>query len=152
MQSSASPASIPTWLGLGGLIPFAGLAVGAVVSREYGEICSRALLGYGVVILSFVGALHWGFAMTLGALGGAERRRVFIWSVLPALLAWIALLMRPQWGFALLVGGFLAHYWRDIRLAGKLNSGALPDWYLPLRTRLTIGACVCLAVGGFAVR
>jgi hypothetical protein len=124
MQSSASPASIPTWLGLGGLIPFAGLAVGAVVSREYGEICSRALLGYGVVIRS----------------------------VLPALLAWIALLMRPQWGFALLVGGFLAHYWQDIRLAGTLNSGALADWYLPLRTRLTVGACVCLAVGGFAVR
>lgn len=149
MQSSASPASIPTWLGLGGLIPFAGLAAGVVVSRDYGATCNRALLGYGVVILSFVGALHWGFAMASGALGGQERRRLFIWSVLPALLAWIALLLAPPLGYALLVAGFIAHYWQDSRLA-RLHPGMLPDWYLPLRTRLTVGACVCLAVGGFA--
>jgi hypothetical protein len=133
------------------LIPFAGLAAGVVVSRDYGASCSRALLGYGVVILSFVGALHWGFAMAWGALGCQERRRLFIWSVLPALLAWIAMLLAPPMGYALLVAGFIAHYSQDLRLV-RLIPGALPDWYLPLRTRLTVGACVCLAVGGFAAR
>ncbi len=134
------------------MIPFAALAVGAVVSRDHGALCSRALLGYGAVILSFVGALHWGFAMTLGALGGHQRRRLYIWSVLPALIAWLALVLVPPLGYALLVGGFIAHYWQDIRLVGPSAPGTFPDWYLPLRTRLTIGACLCLAVGGFAAR
>jgi hypothetical protein len=36
-----------------------------------------ALLGYGAVILSFVGALHWGFAMTLPDMPLRQRHACF---------------------------------------------------------------------------
>jgi hypothetical protein len=77
----------------------------------------------------------------------AERRRAcFIWSTVPALIAWPAILLMPPLASALLVAGFVAHYWQDRRLAAE---AALPKWYLPLRRRLTSVACACLLAGTF---
>ena len=56
------------WLGFGGLLPFIGLALTAFVDRHHGIVWADALVAYGAVILSFVGALHWGFAMALPAM------------------------------------------------------------------------------------
>jgi hypothetical protein len=53
---------------------------------------------YGAVILSFVGAQHWGLAMALPGLDEAERTHRFVWSVGPCLLAWPALVLPPQMG------------------------------------------------------
>lgn len=50
-------------------------------------------------------------------------------------------------GAALLIVGFAAHLVQDLRLASR---AALPAWYLPLRWRLTVTACVCLALGAVA--
>ncbi|MDO9599983.1 MAG: DUF3429 domain-containing protein [Azoarcus sp.] len=131
-------------LGYGGLLPFVLLAVAVFVD---GEIASRgrdALLAYGGVILSFVGALHWGFAMSLAALSPRQRTLCFIWSVVPALLAWPALLVDTTTANVLLIGGFLSTYWQYRRLAVSVG---LPGWYLPLRSRLTVVACLCLIAG-----
>lgn len=98
------------------------------------------------MILSFVGALHWGFAMCLPGLTDARRAACFVWSTVPALVAWPALLADPLFAAVLLVAGFVAHYWQDRRLAA---AAALPAWYLPLRLRLTSLASVCLLLGGF---
>ena len=136
------------WLGFGGLLPFIGLALTAFVDRHHGIVWADALVAYGAVILSFVGALHWGFAMALPAMPQALRRNCFVWSVVPALLAWPAVMLEPAFGAPLLVAGFVAHIWQDHRLAGRV---VLPDWYLPLRRQLSIVACVCLALGTFAV-
>jgi hypothetical protein len=83
------PSQPPTpvaWLGYGGLLPFVALA-GVGWWAPATPLWSTALLGYGAVILSFVGALHWGFAMAQGGLTEAERTRCFVWSVVPSLLA-----------------------------------------------------------------
>ncbi len=135
-------------LGFGGLLPFVGLALTAFVDRHHGIVWADALVAYGAVILSFVGALHWGFAMALPAMPQALRRNCFVWSVVPALLAWPAVMLEPAFGAPLLVAGFVAHIWQDHRLAGRV---VLPDGYLPLRRQLSIVACVCLALGTFAV-
>jgi len=135
-------------LGFGGLLPFVGLALTAFVDRHHGIVWADALVAYGAVILSFVGALHWGFAMALPAMPQALRRNCFVWSVVPALLAWPAVMLEPALGAPLLVVGFVAHIWQDHRLAGRV---VLPDWYLPLRRQLSIVACVCLALGAFSV-
>ncbi|MDD3325641.1 MAG: DUF3429 domain-containing protein [Zoogloea sp.] len=150
MNTPLSPA-LPrsaAWLGFGGLLPFIGLALTAFVDRHHGIVWADALVAYGAVILSFVGALHWGFAMALPAMPQALRRNCFVWSVVPALLAWPAVMLEPASGAPLLVAGFVAHIWQDHRLAGRV---VLPDWYLPLRRQLSIVACVCLALGTFAV-
>ena len=149
---SSSPASLtalPTsvaWLGYGGLLPFVALA-GIGWWAPGTPLWGMALLAYGAVILSFVGALHWGFAMVLGGLSDRERTHRFVWSVVPSLLAWPAVLLPMAGGAALLIVGFAAHQAQDLRLASR---AALPAWYLPLRWRLTVTACVCLALGAVA--
>lgn len=157
MSHAKNPRTNPTmpgsvaWLGYGGLIPFIALAAAtALLSQDAHTVFAygtRALFAYGAVILSFVGALHWAFAMTLNDLTAARRNGAFIWSVVPALLAWLALALAPVYAAALLIVGFLAQYAQDVALTRTV---ALPGWYLPLRRRLTTVACLCLALGGFA--
>ena len=147
-SSTIPPATPPTvaWLGYGGLLPFIALALAALAGLAPHVAWGGALRAYAAVILGFVGALHWGFAMALAGLSPAQRQAAFIWSVVPSLLGWLALLAPPVAGVALLVPGFLAHYAQDLRLARR---APLPAWYLPLRLRLTGVACVCLLGGGW---
>ena len=133
------------WLGYGGLIPFVALTAAFLLDHHHGLLWSDALIGYGALILSFVGALHWAFAMTLPDLTEQQRTARFVWSVVPALLAWPALLVDATMASFLLVPGFVAHYLQDRRL---VRNQSLPDWYLPLRFRLTSVACLCLSVVG----
>lgn len=131
------------WLGYGGLLPFLAAALLCWAEPHHRSFWLQMLLSYGAVILSFVGALHWGFAMVhpdrvkLGV-GG-----LYVWSTLPALVGWIAVLATPGIGAGLLLAGFLAHFRQDQRLARVLT---LPAWYLPLRLQLTVVASLCLLV------
>jgi hypothetical protein len=134
------PAAV-TWLGYGGLLPFIALALLILVDPAHALLWSDALVGYGAVILSFVGALHWGFAMMAPGLDASLRRNAFVWSVFPALIAWPAVLLTSTLASLILVGGFLLHLLQDLRLAIPAQ---LPAWYLPLRKQLTLVACVCL--------
>lgn len=96
--TSPPPAPIPgpvAWLGYGGLLPFVTLAAVGLLAPTT-PWWSAALLAYGAVILSFVGALHWGFAMAQSGLSTAERTRCFVWSVVPSLMAWPATLLPPS--------------------------------------------------------
>ena len=132
---------IVKWLGYGGLLPFVALAAAVWVDSNHSSLWRDALVGYGVVILSFVGALHWGFAMSQNGMTAHQRTSSFVWSVVPALMAWVALSMTPKYACVLLVAGFLIHFWQDSRLVKLVN---LPVWYLPLRLQLTLVACVSL--------
>ena len=141
------PVSV-TWLGYGGLIPFLALATACLAWPALRSTWwVPALIGYGAVILSFVGALHWGFAMTLPDLTLRQRHASFAWSVVPSLLAWPALLVPPAAGAALLIAGFAAHLAQDFRLQ---RIAMLAPWYLRLRVQLTSVACTCLALGAWA--
>ena len=71
---TSAPAGLPpsvALLGYGGLLPFAALALLLVLGDVHRALWWQALLASGAVILSFVGALHWGFAMVLPGLGAA---------------------------------------------------------------------------------
>ena len=51
-------------LGVAGLIPFVACAIGALALRgDDAERVTLALIGYGAVILAFLGGVHWGFAL-----------------------------------------------------------------------------------------
>lgn len=148
MTAQTAAPSIVAWLGYGGLVPFVALAVATLASSANHALpLSDALIAYGAVILSFVGALHWAFAMTFDEMTVRQRNHSFAWSVVPPLLAWPALMLGAGVASVILVTGFLAHYGQDRRLA---RIAALPAWYLPLRTRLTVVASISLLVGGFA--
>jgi hypothetical protein len=140
---SAGTPTIVAWLGYTGLIPFVGLTAAAMLSGTAHPWMVRALLDYAAVILSFVGALHWGFAMSLPDLDPRLQRGLFAWSVVPSLLAWVLLLLPTRVAAIGFIIGFLAHLLRDLNLA-RLT--ALPRWYMPLRLRLTTVACLCMVV------
>lgn len=140
------PPAHVAWLGYGGLLPFIGLAVLVAADVRRAPVWSGALVGYGAVILSFVGALHWGIAMSARALEPGLRRCAFIWSVVPALLAWPATVLGGSVASLILVSGFVVHLAQDRRLAGPAE---LPAWYLPLRWRLTFVASLSLLVNAW---
>jgi hypothetical protein len=139
--------TVVAWLGYGGLVPFVSLGLAFVLDRADRGLVGEALVAYGAVILSFVGALHWAFAMTLPDIDARDRTRAFVWSVVPALVGWVAALLVPVVASVALIAGFLAHYGQDLRLA---SIAKLPRWYLPLRLRLTAVASLALAVAGVA--
>jgi hypothetical protein len=135
-----TPPRLVAWLGYGGLLPFAGLALAPWAGLLPREAAGAAMVAYGAVILSFVGALHWAFAMTL-TLPSPLKDRLYAWSVVPPLVAWPALLLPLAGAVPLLVAGFVAHYLQDRRLVARAG---LPAWYLPLRLQLSAAASLAL--------
>ena len=131
------------WLGYGGLVPFVGLACLGLVAPDDGLRWQSALLAYAAVILSFVGALHWAFAMVLPQMSAGQRHGRYLWSVVPALVAWPCVLLPPGIATPLLIAGFAAQYGQD-RIV--VRHGGLPAWYLPLRLQLSVVASISLAV------
>jgi hypothetical protein len=146
-RPAGSQPVVVAWLGYGGLLPFVFLTFASFADPAHAPLWRDTLLAYGAIILGFVGALHWGFAMHLPNLKEQQRSAAYLWSVLPALVAWPALLLPAHVATPLLMGGFIANYLRDRYLD---KHAELPGWYLPLRFHLTMTACICLVGSLFA--
>jgi len=133
-------------LGYAGLLPFVASALGiALLDGEARDLATRALLAYGAVILSFLGAVHWGLMLRAGAQGTV---RPLVVGVLPSLAAWCALLLDVRHGLALLVVAFGAFWLYEHRVLG---ARVLGEAYLSLRRGLTLAVCSLLALGLIAL-
>ena len=136
---NASSPDMPRFLGWAGLIPFGFAALGthsgidALV--QYGFIGGTA---YGAVILSFLGAVHWGLAMQ-----DDRRPYWYVWSVTPALFGFASLLLFDvEMRIIALIPLFALAWLVDWQAAkGRL----IPNWYMRLRSTLTAGALISLA-------
>jgi len=133
------------WLGFAGLAPFFGALALSIGGPPLLEGFALAALGtYGAVILSFLGAVHWGLGLADPA------RRALGWrlglGVVPALLAWVALLLEAGPSLALLAAGLLGTALVET-LADR--RGLLPPGYLRLRWALSLGAALCLGIGAW---
>ena len=146
-------------LGLGGLIPFIACGYAAVTDHAFHALASLlppdralfALIAYAGTILSFLGAVHWGFALAGGAATLPPRgRRVetvqLAGGILPALVAWMSLLLAvpasaPLAAIVLLALGFALVLATEHRAA---RSGAMPRSYLALRWGLTVVVLIVL--------
>jgi hypothetical protein len=155
MDDSEQIVSTAKLLGYAGLLPFAaltGLVVWAWVSEQrFAWTYGFAALAYGAVILSFVGALHWAYALRAPELGS----RALVWSVVPSLVGWAAICFAAFAGggygvFAAsaiaMIAVFVLHLKEDRSLAVRAPSAAPSAWFMRLRVQLTLGACVSLAI------
>jgi len=137
------PGRIPSpafWLGAGGLIPFFAGAIGLWAAPfAWREEILNAMLIYGAVILSFIGAVHWGLALHLPCRESESWRR-FGLSVTPALIAWAALLTKPVIALSILLLTFSAMY----PVEGPVLRGVAPPWYGRLRAWLSAGVVLSL--------
>jgi len=125
-----------------GALPFLAMAVAATVSPAFSAAHlggDKAFLAYGAVILSFMGGVRWGRALTLAEPARAAEQMIL--SVAPSLAAWLALLIDRPWSLLLLAAGFALQAAWDWKSAG---TGLLPAWFG--RLRLTISAIVIASI------
>lgn len=130
-------------LALGGLIPFWALALAPRLGINPPQL-QQALIGYAAVILSFVGALHWGLAAARDNTSHPlPAWRSYGWSVVPALAAWVALLLPYRDALTLLSLSFIAAMFADQRW---LTGQGLPVWFVPLRTIISVLVIIALYI------
>ena len=148
-RSVSDTVSVPVLaaqLGYAGLIPFVLLSTGAwVFAEEFHAAINTALLSYAAIILSFMGAVHWGLAI-------AGRDGVQAWqlglSVMPPLIAWFASLTNPMINYSILIVAFVGLCLFDGRM---VKDGKAPAWYPRLRTPLTAVVVISLIVAQLAL-
>lgn len=145
-------AKIPTpalFLGLAGLIPFLVGGFGAWLAEPAAAaLALNAMLGYGAVILSFLGGVHWGRALAPDIAMRPSWMQL-IWSVTPALIGWGAMFTGQI--YSVLVIYLIAFTLAFIVDAKAVRGGLLPAWYGTLRKILTTGVILSLAVALYAV-
>ena len=150
------PRRLPTAalaLGIAGVVPFIVLGIQALRPGDDAESQRYllALVGYGAVVLGFLGGIHWGFVLHPAALPEGmtpdQRRDAGRLSlgVLPSLIGWAALLTPllgiPEVGLAVLIVGFIATVAYEARLADR---SSLPAGYLAMRWALSVIVLVVL--------
>jgi len=129
-------------LGLAGLLPFAGSALAFFAAPEsWAGLAEGALIAYGAVILSFLGAVHWGLALRAPVEEADWGPARLLLGIVPALLGWVALLLPDVFALPLLALGMLGTAGAEQWARGK---GLVPGDYLVLRWVLSIGAALCL--------
>jgi hypothetical protein len=134
----SEPSVLASRLGYAGLLPLVGGTLLAwLLARpdtlEEHAFVMQGLSAYAATVIAFLGALHWGLAMRQPEPGPIR------WGVVPALLAWVGLLMPAYAG--LVVHGFvlLACYGVDRQQYARLG---VAGW-LTLRFRCTVLASMC---------
>lgn len=115
-------------LGLAGLIPFVGLT-----ALMYSPLSASLFIAYSAVILSFLGGIHWGFALQNQAWSNSWRISL---CMLPSLIGWIALVLPMQQALIVLVVAY-AFWW-----VYDYTQIVIKD-YRGLRRCLTLVALVC---------
>lgn len=147
MPDPIHPAPMPKTpfvLGATGLAPFIVLS-GAVwgAPEAYTAVLLFWLSSYAAVIAGFLGAVHWGVVLLHPAMAEQDRGVFMTWSVVPAIAAWVSLLMPIKTGLLMLIAIYAIQFAADRQLAARFN---MPDWYLRLRGGLTPVAVLCLAL------
>ena len=136
----AEPGTLARRLGHLGLVPFVlGALLVWVVNDEAHPYATLALAAYAGVIVSFLGGIHWGIAMR----PSAPPASLFVWGVVPSLVAWLAVMMPASAG--LVVHGVMLGvcYLVDRRVYPQQG---LAHW-LTLRFRLSAVAALSCFLG-----
>lgn len=124
------------YLGFGGLIPFVSPTLLMAVTESYIPELAFAQLAYGATILSFLGGARWGFALPETSPAKPDWINLTN-SVVPSLLAWVAMLMSdsifPAATMVIMGLGIALHY--DLSLLPTY-----PSWFKALRSVLTVVA------------
>jgi hypothetical protein len=157
-----NPFVLAVLLTVAGVVPFLAAGVAVLLDPVDTPVAVQVLISYGAVILSLVGAVHWGFALrdTAHPLPGAltpqmlgYERQLLLFGIAPAMLGWFALLAMIHFGlpalslFLLLAGFFLAVV---VETIGK-GRGVVAGNYLVLRWLVSIVVLLVLLLVLFVV-
>lgn len=142
MENSENSSTIPKTallLGYGGLIPFVTLSIATWILTSHWLVeVHEALLLYASIILTFMGAIHWGVAMTRSSVPNSVHLSI---SVIPALIAWFAFFTTQTINYMILYISFAGLCLIDSKGS---KQGDLPGWYPKLRVPLTTVVVISL--------
>lgn len=140
--SESMPLSTALFGGLG-LIPF---VTGAVLANIPSTASTGhwLVIGYGAVILSFLGGIQWG----VGLKASPRASLPYLVAIIISLLGWISLLLPYLWGLAILGAGFISAFIYDAISVGVFS---LPGWFLRLRILLTLSVLTSLALAALPI-
>ncbi|XP_040912041.1 transmembrane protein 69-like [Toxotes jaculatrix] len=128
------------YLGFSGLIPFLSAPLLMAATQSFYPEVAYAQVVYGASIVSFLGGAHWGFAIPAGSPAQPDWMNLGN-SVVPSLVAWLALLCRDniaEGALVVIMGlGLSLHY--DLTLLP-----GYPAWFKAMRTVLTLVATFSL--------
>ena len=133
-------------IGYCGLIPFVGLSVWYAMTtnvQQAGFVLS-ALLAYAAIILSFVGAIHWGRSLHEPHMVKSNLLQLI--SIIPTLLGWVALLVPAQIGLMILIVSFVLIYLFDRIQYKELF------WMQKIRFNLSMGVIFTLLISLLAAQ
>jgi len=94
---------------------------------------------YGAVMLSFLGALHWG--MEFAGYGGRHYTKRLLLGAAPVMFAWPTLALQPTMALVAQWAGFTTLWYADSRVTAL---GWAPRWYSQYRFYLSllVGSCI----------
>ena len=141
----SDPTQLAKQLGYAGLLPFVTLTLMLwFADADFGGAVAMALAGYGAVIASFLGGVHWGIAQCLPA--NAARFHT-LWGVVPSLMAWVSMIMPRSVQLPLIALVLLVCYVVDRRNYPRVGLAA----WLPMRLRLSAVAILSCVLGAAKV-
>ncbi|KZS89959.1 hypothetical protein SISNIDRAFT_458280 [Sistotremastrum niveocremeum HHB9708] len=152
-------------LGLAGALPYLGTSISSIyLARQAGIAASGGTPGvdpnlaiailndclhiqvtYGAVLLSFLGALHWG--LEFAGYGGRQGYPRLLLGLTPVLIAWPTLALSPPAALLAQWVGFTGLWWADQKTT---TAGWAPRWFSQYRFYLSIliGTCMIGTVAG----
>lgn len=137
------------WLGYGGLLPFF-ILTGALLLGASLPFLENARLGwwlaaYAATVLTFIGAMHWIVALGMqNSLNERELAELLLFSVVPTMVAWFALLLPINITLFVLAGLIIVAYVADsVLLFRKLEPG-----YQKMRLHLSVIVTLLLLLAG----
>ncbi|KAL7956617.1 hypothetical protein V8C34DRAFT_315505 [Trichoderma compactum] len=106
-------------------------------------------LGYGAVIISFLGAIHWGLEYAEKKPQHDRTRFRYGTGLAASIVAWPTVLMPLEYALTTQFGAFVALYYADSRATRK---GWAPPWYAKYRFLLTamVGLAIFISLVGRA--
>ncbi|KAI1770525.1 hypothetical protein F4818DRAFT_258678 [Hypoxylon cercidicola] len=104
-------------------------------------------LGYGAVIISFLGAVHWGMEYAEKVPNPARTQFRYGLGVLASVVAWPTLFMPVDFALTAQFGAFVMLYFADARATVRAWA---PSWYGTYRFALTaiVGAAIFISLIG----
>jgi hypothetical protein len=188
--TKAVASSVPTpylTFGLAGALPYLGTSGTVIYLANQASLATQGALSnidpgvaltlldralsiqvtYGAVMLSFLGALHWG--MEFSGLGGHQGYRRLVLGAMPIIVAWPTLAMGPTTALMVQWLAFTGLWYADVKATaagwGEITSRPFPTrltpicthdlapkWYSQYRFYLSflVGSCIIGTLAGIS--
>ncbi|CAL3963393.1 hypothetical protein PZA11_001025 [Diplocarpon coronariae] len=169
IKETFSLAGVPKeslYIGAAGVLPYAATSMSTVFlafdinhAHTYGtgyffspetahqllDLVTPVQIGYGAVIISFLGAIHWG--MEYAGFGGYHSYRRYMYGVIAPAVAWPTMFMPVEYALITQFFAFNFLYFADARATSR---GWFPEWYSIYRFVLTffVGASIVVSLVG----